>query len=78
MAPILIDCAKASDGATMDSEALLLCLANRMQTLEDHSNKQTADTEQWLLIFAGALIFMMQTGFAVSSIEKLQYANTLR
>jgi len=70
---VLLECAKASDGATMEAEALLLCLASRMQALEDVSNQQSADTAQWLLIFAGALVFMMQTGFAVGVFEALHY-----
>ena len=62
---LLFECARASDGA-VDAEALLHCFANRLEALEVASSKYTADTSQWLLIFAGALVFIMQAGFAVS------------
>jgi len=61
---LLEECALATDG-TEDSSALLLCLSARIQALEVHSKATESDTAQWLLIFAGALVFMMQTGFAM-------------
>ena len=62
---LLFECARASDGAA-DAEAVLHCFANRLEALEIASSKYSDNTNQWLLIFAGALVFIMQPGFAVS------------
>jgi hypothetical protein len=63
---LLLECAQTPDAAP-DVETLLLCMAHRLEALEIASSKHVAGTTQWLLIFAGALVFMMQTGFAVST-----------
>ena len=63
---LLMECSTTPDVAP-DVETLLLCMAHRLETLEIASTKHAAGTTQWLLIFAGALVFMMQTGFAVST-----------
>ena len=62
---LLYECVRESDGVT-DAEVLLHCFANRLEALEVASSKYSANTNQWLLIFAGALVFIMQAGFAVS------------
>jgi len=63
------DCVAASvqsDGAE-DTQAFLLCLSNRVEALEGSiTQRMSPETTHWLMLFAGALVFMMQTGFAVS------------
>jgi len=55
---------------TYETQELLLCMAKRLGELEEKSSKESSNTAQWLLLFAGALVFMMQTGFAMLWYDK--------
>jgi len=65
------ECTAAASLTNEDEDTartFLECLSDRVQALEAISaqTSMSPETTQWFVLFAGALVFMMQTGFAVS------------
>jgi ammonium transporter, Amt family len=77
MSDVLFDeCAFATD----DNSALLHCISKQFSVLEMNRQQDTANTAEWLLIFCGALVLMMQTGFAMvcaGAVRKKNLQNTM-
>lgn len=52
-------CAIQFDGET---DAVLQCVTDQLQV---DAHARTANTNSWLLVLAGSLVFFMQAGFAM-------------
>lgn len=60
-----------------DTSAVLLCVT---EGIERHDAMQDASIQSWLLVFAGALVFIMQLGFAMlcaGCVRRKNVSNTL-
>ena len=67
-------CSVEFDG---DDKGILQCV---VATLEDRAAKKAAQDNSWLLVVAGALVFFMQTGFAMlcaGCVRKKNVQNTM-
>jgi ammonium transporter, Amt family len=78
MATSLVDeCTYAAqEGGAM----LLHCISKRYAVLERHRAADVANTTEWLLLLCGALIFIMQVGFAMlcaGAVRKKNLQNTM-
>lgn len=59
---VFMDCAAQNPGADVDSAAILQCVSDTFQTEAQVAN---ATLHSFLLVLCGAMIFFMQTGFAM-------------
>lgn len=60
--------------------AMLRCISNQFDVLEDTIVASSMQQRDWLMIYAGALIFFMQAGFATlvgGSVRKKNLQNTM-
>lgn len=77
MTSVYEECLSSASADSSQSPEILECIANSLQQLQQ---EQDANINSWFLIYAGALVFFMQAGFAMlcaGSVRRKNVQNTM-